>query len=435
VPFTRPGTAGTVAVWLCAIAVLLAGCGGSASTSAAAGSGAPGTGASRAASGTWRVADSGTRQPLYAVACLSVLRCEAVGAAGTILSTADGGVTWRAQANPLQGSPKILYRIACVAPSSCYVIARPDIVLVTHDGGATWGGHVLPLAGGGANLTDQACLAGNEPELRARPALCRLGLLDVACVSARVCYAAATAPQAYQGASGPPPAAASPPSAIWMTSDGGASWARQSVPPGVTCTLGDCGNLLYPYPLVWISCLSDGLCRAGGGDFLGCGHCGYAYAVLASAGPGAPWRVVPCPGPAPGGGCATSFSPDAGDCPTSARCYGVYSTSPFDPGTSVWLSADGGAAWQAVPSGSGSIRNDLACPAARTCYTVGDHGTITSTANGTAFVADSSPTARNLYGITCADATACYAVGDDGTVLARMMLAMSIAFSDRTESQ
>jgi hypothetical protein len=125
---------------------------------------------------------SGTRQPLYAVACLSALQCEAVGAAGTIRSTADGGITWRAQASPLQGSRKILYRIACVPPGSCYVIARPDTILVTHDGGATWSGHVLP-PGGGANLTDQTCLAGNEPALRARPALCRLGLLDIACVS------------------------------------------------------------------------------------------------------------------------------------------------------------------------------------------------------------------------------------------------------------
>lgn len=40
-----------------------------------------------------------------------------------------------------------------------------------------------------------------------------------------------------------------------------------------------------------------------------------------------------------------------------------------------------------MPSGSSSIREDLACPAARTCYTVGDHGTITRTANGTAFAA------------------------------------------------
>jgi len=72
------------------------------------------------------------------------------------------------------------------------------------------------------------------------------------------------------------------------------------------------------------------------------------------------------------------------------------STSPFDPGTNVELSTGGGTDWQAVPSGSGSIRNDLACPAAQACYTVGDHGTITRSANGTAVVADRGPAAANL---------------------------------------
>jgi hypothetical protein len=79
------------------------------------------------------------------VACLSVLRCEAAGTAGTIVATANGGRTWRAQANPLRGSVTTLYQIACVAPSSCYVIARPDTLLVTHNGGATWSRHVLPV--------------------------------------------------------------------------------------------------------------------------------------------------------------------------------------------------------------------------------------------------------------------------------------------------
>jgi len=62
----------------------------------------------------------------------------------------------------------------------------------------------------------------------------------------------------------------------------------------------------------------------------------------------------------------------------------------------VELSTGGGTDWQAVPSGSGSIRNDLACPAAQACYTVGDHGTIARSANGTAVVADRGPAAANL---------------------------------------
>jgi photosystem II stability/assembly factor-like uncharacterized protein len=392
-----------VTVRLFAIAVLLAGYGGLASKVALAGT----------AAGTWRTENSGTGKTLYAVACLSASRCEAVGAAGTILATGNGGRTWRAQASPLRGSSKILYQIACAAPSSCYVIARPDTILVTHNGGATWSRHVLPL-GGGQGLTDQACLGAFTPATRGRPALCRLGLLDIACVSARVCYAVASEPAAYDTTPlTSKPRAAPPPSSVWVTRDGGASWARQQVPSGVAC---DCGSGVFHYPLEWVSCLSSGLCRAGGGHFLGCGHCGFAYAVLASAGPGRPWKLLSCPASATS---CTTFSPDAGECPTSLRCYGVYSTSPFDDGNIVYRSADGGLAWQGGPSGSSSMRAGLACPAARTCYTVGSHGTITRTANGTTFASEASPTARDLNGIGCVGATTCYAVGAKGTILAR----------------
>jgi photosystem II stability/assembly factor-like uncharacterized protein len=368
----------------------------------------------QAASGTsgphWRAENSGTRNSLYAVACLSALRCEAVGAAGTILATADGGRTWRPQANPLRGSSRILYQIACAAPSSCYVIARPDTILVTHNGGATWSRHVLPVGVNRTDLTDQACLAATAFSIRGRPALCRLGLLDIACASARTCYAVSTTPPAYDLM--PLPSRTSG-SSVWMTRDGGASWVRQTVPTGVTCD-GDCGTGLFGYPLEWVSCLSSGLCRAGGGHFLGCGHCGFAYAVLATTGPGRPWKLLTC-----SPGTCTTFSPDAGVCPTSARCYGVYSTSPFDAGTIVYRSVNGGAGWQGGPSGSGRLRSDIACPAALTCYTVGSHGTITRTTNGTSFAAEGSPTTRDLNGIACVSAVTCYAVGASGTILAR----------------
>jgi len=403
----------------CVAAVLLAGCG----SAGQARPGAPGTGRSAVTSGAWRAESSGTQQRLYAVACLSALRCEAVGAAGTIVSTGDGGATWRAQASPLRGSSKILYRIACVAPSSCYVIARPDTILVTHDGGVTWSSHVLSLAGAGAGLTSRACPPGPVSGPSAQP--CRLGLLDIACVSASTCYAVATGPAGYFYSPIPVPGQAGPPNAIWMTSDGGTSWTRQSVPAGVGCTNGDCGALLYHYPLEWVSCLGSGLCRAGGGYFGGCGNCGWVYAVVASARPGAPWTMLTCaqpPAPCykalmaihpfpPG----APFSPDAGACPASARCYGFS----LSAGSGVAWSADGGELWLQGPSGASSIRTAIACPAARTCYTAGDRGTITRTVNGTTWVADGRPTTRDLYGITCADAVTCYAVGDGGTIVAR----------------
>ncbi|MBV9095129.1 MAG: hypothetical protein JO132_14840 [Streptosporangiaceae bacterium] len=146
------------------------------------------------------------------------------------------------------------------------------------------------------------------------------------------------------------------------------------------------------------------------------------YAVVAVTRPGAPWSLLTCAQaprpvqqalaamhPYPPG---SAFSPDAGACPTSGRCYGV-------SGTGVAWSADGGQLWLEGPSGASSIRNAIACPAARICYSAGDQGTITRTVNGTAFVAGGRPTTRNLYGITCAGPSICYAVGDSGTIVAR----------------
>ena len=418
-------TAGAPAIWLCVAAVLLAGCG----SPGQAKPGAPGTAGSRVTSSAWRADTSGTQQPLYAVACLSALRCEAVGAAGTIVSTGDGGATWRAQASPLRGSPKILYRIACVAPSSCYVIARPDTILVTHDGGATWSSHVLSLAGVGASLASPACLPGPAGDASAQP--CRLGLLDIACVSASICYAVATGPACYFASPIPVPGQAGPPNAIWTTTDGGASWAQQPIPPGVGCVEGDCGSSLFPYPLEWVSCLSSGLCRAGG-DTSSAGTAGSYTPSSPRLDPARPGRCSRAPSPpprAPG-----PWRPPAGsdrrgvltrrgrlphERPLLRRLRHQRADFTQEPATSVNWSADGGEYWLGGPSGASSIRNAIACPAARTCYTAGNQGTITRTANGTAFVADGHPTTRDLYGITCADAVTCYAVGDGGTIVAR----------------
>ncbi|HJY93681.1 MAG TPA: YCF48-related protein, partial [Streptosporangiaceae bacterium] len=358
------------AACLCAAAVVLAGWYASpAGAQVATARSTPVTGSSQAGSGGWRAENSDTRHRLYDVACLSALRCEAVGTAGTIVATANGGRTWRQQANPLRGSATTLYQIACVAPGSCYVIARPDTILVTHNGGATWSRHVLPVGVSGTNLTDQACLAAYTPGLIGRYALCRLGLLDIACVSARICYAVSAAPQAY-GASPVPRTPHAPPSSIWLTRDGGASWTRQSIPPGVACN-GDCQSGLYAYPLEWITCLSSGLCRAGGGHILDCGHCGFAYAVVAARSPGKPWTCVQS------AATCTSFAPDAAVCLTSTRCYGVQSTNPFGGptgGVNVVRTSDGGADWQEVGPAQGwssSVLNDIACPSTLTCYLAG----------------------------------------------------------------
>ena len=380
---------------ICAVVALLTACCGGAS-----GNPVP---------GTWHTESSGTRQSLYGVACLDDLRCEAVGAAGTILATADGGRTWQAQPNPLQGSSTELYSIACVAPSSCYAVGRPDTILVTHDGGATWTSHLLPIGVSGSDLTDTACLPQYTP-ISGRSALCRLGLLDIACLDAGRCYAVATTPAAYGTNTVPRTATAA--SSVWMTGDGGVTWSQQPLPPGVACD-GDCNGSLYPYPLVWISCPSGGPCRAGGSHVI-CGHCGFAYAVLVARDPAMAWACVEAAAP------CTGLAPDAADCPDSTTCYGVQSTNPFGNENTVFQSTDGGDQWTQVGSNWGtSVLNAISCPSTSTCYVAGTAGSVAQVAGATSLSAESTPTRSDLHGIACTGTSTCIAVGDQGTILTR----------------
>jgi photosystem II stability/assembly factor-like uncharacterized protein len=339
---------------------------------------------------SWQARSSGTARPLFAVSCFDALRCKAVGAGGTIRYTKDGGKTWRAQSNPLSGSSTTLYRISCLGRSTCYVIGRPNLVLVTHNGGVSWSVHVIPLSGVTSSLTDTACVSGQEGDLRTRPALCRLGLLDLACISTSTCYLIAT------------------PSAIYLTTDGGATWLQQAIPATSPCQ-GVCGATGFPYPLEWISCLGY-FCRAGGSTFIG-SHEGYASRVISAKSPGAPWT--------PAKNSYLRTSPDTVVCPSISRCYGVWSTSPFAPGNDVFLSKDGGGDWTRKSSGSSKIRNAIACPGARNCYTVGNQGTITASVDGSPFAAQKSSTSHDLYAITCVNLTTCFSVGTKGTIVSR----------------
>jgi hypothetical protein len=155
------------------------------------------------------------------------------------------------------------------------------------------GGNIVPgrvIRGLTIHLDHRRALPPITPGLIGRYALCRLGLLDIACVSARVCYAVSTAPQAY-GASPVPRTPHAPPGSIWMTRDGEpagpGSSSRRGWPATVTATPGS------SIPTRWSGsrCLSSGLCRAGGGHLLG-GHLGFAYTVLVTHGPGRPWACA-----------------------------------------------------------------------------------------------------------------------------------------------
>jgi hypothetical protein len=339
------------------------------------------------------------------VSCFDALRCKAVGAGGTLLYTKNGGRTWRPQLNPLSGSSKILYRIACVGRSTCYVIGRPDTILVTHTGGVSWKERRIPLPGVDGDLTDPACVSGQDGDLRGRPALCRLGLLDLACINATTCYAAATVRTQEQLEDLAP--------AIFLTTDGGSTWKKQAIPPRAPCR-GDCPpGVGVTYPLEWVSCGPGQLCRAGGSTFISSNE-GYATLTIGADLPGNTWTPVGDRSEA-----AVWPSPNSAVCTTQTRCYGVWTTSPFAPGNAIYVSADGGLSWNPVSSGSPKLRNAIACPGPTTCYSVGNQGSITASMNGGGFANQRSPTSRDLYGVTCVDPRTCFAAGNKGTLIAR----------------
>jgi hypothetical protein len=361
-------------------------------------SAAPVPGASHAGSG-------GTTSTLYDVGCLTASRCFAVGDAGTLLATTNSGRTWHREASPT-GAP--LYRIACAPPASCYVIARPGTVLVTHDAGAHWAAHALPVHVPGLALA--GCVIGDASNPQGETP-CRLGLLDISCPSASTCYAVATAPGGYDTSPISQTRGAGSGSSLWLTRDGGAAWTRQPIPRGVVCN-GDCNqSQRYGYPLEWVSCAPSGPCWAGGNQLIG-SHEGFAAAFLMTPAFGGSWRLVP--------GCPPSVCSDpvtdVGACPTTTGCYAVNNSSPFGDGSSVSRYTATGQNGPHVTVPAGLVINDIACPAARTCYTAGAGGVILRTTNGTRFTPVKTLARENLDGITCVTASLCYAVGAAGTI-------------------
>ena len=299
-----------------------------------------------------------------------------------------------------------LYRIACAPPASCYVIARPATILVTHDAGVQWTASTLPVHVPG--LTLAGCLVGDATNPQGEVP-CRLGLLDIACPSALTCYAVATG----TGGWGTNPIArrAGPGSSLWLTRDGGVTWARQPIPRGVVCN-GDCSpSQRYGYPLEWVSCAPHGPCWAGGNQLIG-SHEGFAAAWLMTQAPGRSWRLEPGCSP---GTCSEPVT-DLGACPTGTGCYAVNNSSPFGDGSSVGSYTATGQNGPGVTAPSGLVINDIACPAARTCYTVGAGGVVLRSANGTRFTRVKTSARANLNGITCPTTSACYAVGAAGTI-------------------
>ena len=146
----------------------------------------------------------------------------------------------------------------------------------------------------------------------------------VACPSANICYATGSGSD----------------SGILATTDGGASWTSQPVPPGTV-------------NLTSISCPTISTCLAGGGH----GGSGNASFLIATYDSGATWVSLEAPGVYDVTGLA---------CPSALICYAAMS----GPGA-VLSTTDGGATWTDTSLPGSWDLTGIACPTVTDCHIVG----------------------------------------------------------------
>jgi len=153
-----------------------------------------------AASITWTSMNMpGGADALRGVSCVNASTCLAVGAAGTIIRTTNGGSSWAAQT----GTAQFLNAVSCTSALTCVAVGGDsyNLILRTTDGGANWDNrNAVPSA------------VPPTPRLAA-----------ISCPTSSTCVATS-----FNGR-------------ILRSDDGGLTWAAQSSPPsydllGVSCT-------------------------------------------------------------------------------------------------------------------------------------------------------------------------------------------------------
>ena len=111
--------------------------------------------------GSWFQQESHTGVPLNDVAAVNSDTAWAVGDSGTILNTTDGGTTWAAQAS---GTLENLKKISAVSSNLAWVVGAGGTILKTTNGGTTWmrqfSGTSAPLFGVAAVDSNVAWIVG-----------------------------------------------------------------------------------------------------------------------------------------------------------------------------------------------------------------------------------------------------------------------------------
>ena len=349
--------------------------------------------------------------PLFGISCPSATVCYAVGLAGPILKTTDGGATWTQQT-----TQSGMFAISCADATHCVAVGYSGQVLSTTDG------------------------AGWSPTTISNVA----ALLGVSCASATNCFAVGTA------------------GSIFATTNGGATWSPQtsttpnylyaiSCPSTTTCyAVGESGTIVGTTNsggtwavvgtggsfLYGISCVSTIACMAVGAQ----------GTVLTTTNPTCCWSpgdigatnfilwAVSCqptmcfiagddgnvyqrlPLTSGSHGVRASSGANGGlfaiSCPTSSTCFaaGNFRT--------IVTTTNGGTGWALKTGLPSNTLYGVSCPSTTTCFTVGAGGEVGSTSNGgTTWSTQTSGTTQPLESISCSSTTTCVAVGFNGTVI------------------
>ena len=278
------------------------------------------------------------------LSCPSAAVCYSIagetGGWGAVERSGDGTRTWH-RVFPAGGLSGLLTNLSCPTATTCYVtasMAGPGVhlaVLVTRDAGKTW--------------TVRRGIDALAPGTAGTAGMMGRALASVTCPSITTCFVLAASFQ-------PPPPNQNRPSqsratvALLVTSDGGKTWTRKSVPdmnapngladftPPLACpTVTTCYLLLSNGSVIDPSSTGD---------------------VLVTHNGGASWRRMVVQ--------AKALLTDMA-CPTAQACWvagwdGIFST------------ADGGKTWRRQVMADGEQVQPLvsvACPAADTCYAVG----------------------------------------------------------------
>ena len=325
------------------------------------------------------------------------LRGWAVGEAGTLLATADGGASWQAQAS---GTELDLYRPAFVNAQVGWVAATNGELLKTRDGGTTWQrvsfGHDLWVRGLGAADADTAWVTAGYDEAYVTTD-----------GGARWKRIAAPAGTSQLRLSGPLDAWAVPypmDTTLVHSVDGGASWSGVALPPveaGLDRYIEDLQVADARHALVVAS--ESGW--VGGGAYVA------RRRAWRTADAGATWQAIGAPPGLAGTYGIGYYLPEAGT---------LYARAAYPH--SLWRSGDGGTTWQAIalPALANAYVVALQASSARQLMLEDSAGRVHLSTDAGAHWTERSargPSARALSSIWFFDAREGLAIDADGGIL------------------